>query len=131
MLQIIFNRDYMLDHNIISVTILTHFLGIILIIDVAASALQKLITFGLLILFAHACCRWHRGFDGVTYWCKRNNPVRTYVTGGIGGSMGLLIGASVITLFEAIDAFATTFARRRRNEERTRRRSFNTISTHV
>ena len=91
MLQIIFNRDYMLDHNIISVTILTH--------DVAASALQKLMTFGLLILFAHVCCRWHRGFDGVTYWCKRNNPVRTCVTGGIGGSMGLLIGASVITLF--------------------------------
>ena len=32
------------------------------------------------------------------------------VTGDIGGSMGLLIGASVITLFEAADAFAIALA---------------------
>ena len=35
------------------------------------------------------------------------------VTGDIGGSMGLLIGASVITLMEAVDAFANTLASRR------------------
>ena len=34
------------------------------------------------------------------------------VTGDIGGSMGLLIGTSVITLMEAVDAFANTLASR-------------------
>ena len=45
--------------------------------------------------------------------------------------MGLLIGASVITLFEAVDAFVTTLARRRRNkQELERRRTSNTIIPH-
>ena len=47
------------------------------------------------------------------------------VTGDIGGSMGLLIGASVITLFEAVDAFTITLASRRRREARRPRRSSN------
>jgi len=44
------------------------------------------------------------------------------VTGDIGGSMGLLIGASIITLFEAVDAFAMALASRRRKKTRRRRR---------
>ena len=32
-----------------------------------------------------------------------------YSTGDIGGSMGLLIGASIISLFEALDFLATTW----------------------
>ena len=36
-----------------------------------------------------------------------------HVAGDIGGSMGLLIGASIITLFEALDAFAITLTKRR------------------
>ncbi|KAK2192507.1 hypothetical protein NP493_29g07026 [Ridgeia piscesae] len=40
----------------------------------------------------------------------------------IGGSMGLLIGASVITLFEALDACAIALASRRRKKTRRRRR---------
>ena len=46
-----------------------------------------------------------------------------YVSGDIGGSMGLLIGASVITLIEAIDAFAIALAKRRRRKKRQRLRS--------
>ena len=38
--------------------------------------------------------------------------------GNIGGSLGLLIGASVITLFEAVDAFAITLARKKRRPQR-------------
>ncbi|KAI0237000.1 hypothetical protein LSAT2_012494, partial [Lamellibrachia satsuma] len=40
------------------------------------------------------------------------------VAGNIGGSMGLLIGASVMTLFEAVDAFAITLARMKRRPQR-------------
>ena len=52
------------------------------------------------------------------------------VTGDIGGSMGLLIGARVITLLEAVDAFAFTLADggRRKcdyDDHRTRRRRMN------
>ncbi|KAI0236999.1 hypothetical protein LSAT2_012493 [Lamellibrachia satsuma] len=36
----------------------------------------------------------------------------------IGGSMGSLIGASVITLFEAVDVFAITLARKKRRPQR-------------
>ncbi|KAI0220880.1 hypothetical protein LSAT2_027656, partial [Lamellibrachia satsuma] len=57
--------------------------------------------------------------DDGSYWNK-------LVRGDIGGSMGLLIGASVITLFEAVDAFAITLASRRRKEKRRPRRSSNT-----
>ena len=39
--------------------------------------------------------------------------------------MGLLIGASVITLFEVVDAFAITLASQRRKEKRRPRRSSN------
>ena len=46
-----------------------------------------------------------------------------HVTGDIGGSMGLLIGASVITLFEAADAFAIALASRRLQKNRRPRRS--------
>ena len=52
--------------------------------------------------------------------------LRMRVTGDIGGSMGLLIGASVLTLFEAVDAFAITLASQRRKEKRRPRRSSNT-----
>ena len=52
--------------------------------------------------------------------------LRMRVTGDIGGSMGLLIGASVITLFEAVDAFAITLTSQRRKEKRRPRRSSNT-----
>ena len=45
------------------------------------------------------------------------------VTGDIGGNLGLLIGASVITLCEAIDVFATNLTRRRRNQVVALRRS--------
>ncbi|KAI0234030.1 hypothetical protein LSAT2_015766 [Lamellibrachia satsuma] len=41
----------------------------------------------------------------------------------IGGSMGLLIGASVITLFEAVDAFVITLASWRPRKKRRQRRS--------
>ncbi|KAK2160380.1 hypothetical protein NP493_1651g00024 [Ridgeia piscesae] len=41
----------------------------------------------------------------------------------IGGSLGLLIGASVITLFEAADAFATALASRRHQKIKRPRRS--------
>jgi hypothetical protein len=44
--------------------------------------------------------------------------LRTVVAGDIGGSMGLFIGASVITLIEAIDAFAIALANRRRKKKR-------------
>ena len=48
-----------------------------------------------------------------------NNVVLSmYVSGNIGGSMGLLIGASVITLIEAIDVFAIALANRRRKKKR-------------
>ena len=45
------------------------------------------------------------------------------VTGDIGGSLGLLIGASVITLFEAADAFAIALASRRHQKNRRPQRS--------
>ena len=45
------------------------------------------------------------------------------VTGDIGDSMGLLIGASVITLFEAVDAFAITSAEKKKEKRRPRRSS--------
>ncbi|KAK2180647.1 hypothetical protein NP493_434g02041 [Ridgeia piscesae] len=41
----------------------------------------------------------------------------------IGGSMGLLIGASVIALLEAMDAFATTLAGRWRQKKKLQRPS--------
>ena len=53
--------------------------------------------------------------------------LRLRVAGDIGGSMGLLIGASVITIVEALDAFATTCARRRRKNELQRLRASNAI----
>ena len=49
--------------------------------------------------------------------------VCTSDSGDIGGSMGLLIGASVITLIEAIDAFAIAVANRRRMKRRQLQRS--------
>ena len=45
------------------------------------------------------------------------------VTGDIGGSLGLLIGASVITLFEAADAIAIAVASRWRKNNRRPQRS--------
>ena len=45
------------------------------------------------------------------------------VAGDIGGSMGLLIGASVITLVEALDAFVIALASRWRRKKRRLRRS--------
>ena len=50
------------------------------------------------------------------YTEQRLVQLRMRVTGDIGGSMGLLIGASVITLLEAVGAFAITFASRRCKE---------------
>ena len=44
-------------------------------------------------------------------------------SGDIGGSMGLLIGASVITLIEAIDAFVIAVANRRQIKRRQSQRS--------
>ena len=46
-----------------------------------------------------------------------------HVTGDIGGSLGLLIGASVITLFEAADAFAIAVASRWHKKNRRPRRT--------
>ena len=57
---------------------------------------------------------------------QRLVQLRMRVTGDIGGSMGLLIGASVITLLEAVDAFAITMAIRRCKEKVRLRRSSNT-----
>jgi len=50
------------------------------------------------------------------------------VAGDIGGTLGLLIGASVITLCEAIDVFATNLTSRRRNQVISLRRSPDTQS---
>ena len=59
------------------------------------------------------------------YTEQRLVQLRMRVTGDI-GSMGLLIGASVITLSEAVDAFAFTFASRRCKEKLRPLRSSNT-----
>ena len=52
-----------------------------------------------------------------------NVDLYTSVSGDIGGSMGLLIGASVITLIEAIDAFAIALANRMRMKRKHLQRS--------
>ena len=57
---------------------------------------------------------------------QRLVQLRMRVTGDIGGSMGLLIGASVITLLQAVGAFAITLASRRCKEKVRLRRSSNT-----
>ena len=56
------------------------------------------------------------GKSNFTYWTWR-------VTGDLGGSMGLLIGASVTTLFEAVDAFVIALTSWRRRKKRQQRRS--------
>ena len=60
------------------------------------------------------------------YTEQRLVQLRMRVTGDIGGSMGLLIGARVITLLETVDAFAITLANRRCKEKVRPRRSSNT-----
>ena len=60
------------------------------------------------------------------YTEQRLVQLRMRVTGDIGGSMGLLIGARVITLLEAVAAFAITLAIRRCKEKVRPRRSSNT-----
>ena len=50
------------------------------------------------------------------------------VTGDIGGSMGLLIGASVITLFEAVDAFTIALASRRRPRRSSNKKTENELN---
>ena len=57
---------------------------------------------------------------------QRLVQLRMRVTGDIRGSMGLLIGARVITLLEAVDAFEITLASRRWKEKVRPQRSSNT-----
>jgi len=41
----------------------------------------------------------------VKYLMNNNNDEEVFITGDIGGYMGLLIGGSVITIFELLDLF--------------------------
>ena len=62
-------------------------------------------------------------YGDISCFILRSVDLCTSDSGDIGGSMGLLIGASVITLIEAIDAVLIALANRRRKKKRQRLRS--------